>query len=475
MKNTALLFTLLYTSVCVFGQINITLTVPNNTPEGALVYLAANINSWNPANTPLTNNANGTYSITLNPPIGLLEFKFTRGTWTSVEGDAAGGEMANRTYNYTGQAATLNLTVLSWKDLTGTPPQHTANAQVSIIAQDFYIPQLNKTRRVWIYLPQNYTSSTQNYPVLYLHDGQNVFDAYTSFAGEWEIDESLTTLEQNGFRGVIAVAIDNGNADRLDEYAPWENTEYNEGGSGDEYVEFLVSTLKPYIDQHYRTLPNQDNTGIMGSSMGGLISLYAATKHPDVFGRVGVFSPALWFNKPQIYDYVAANNKTYPQKFYLLCGQLESSSMVSDMFDLKNALLTAGFDTNEIAYEVHADGQHSEWFWKREFPDAHQWLFADYANQTSNIAPPKVATFSPNPARHTLNVALNNYNGIPTYLTLSDTVGKTVLERKITTNNAIINISGLPKGVYIARLSQMTEVRSKREIVVIDTQQIVIQ
>ncbi|MBK9462441.1 MAG: hypothetical protein IPN94_24215 [Sphingobacteriales bacterium] len=109
MKNTALFFVLLYASVYVFGQINITLTVPNNTPEGASVYLAANINSWNAAGTPLINNANGTYSISLNPPIGLMEFKFTRGTWASVEGDAAGGEMANRTYNYTGQATALTV------------------------------------------------------------------------------------------------------------------------------------------------------------------------------------------------------------------------------------------------------------------------------------------------------------------------------------------------------------------------------
>lgn len=475
MKNFFLLSFFLCATQIAFAQLTINVNVPNNTPNGASIYIGSNANGWDAAGTLLNSNADGTYSITINPAVGVMQFKFTRGTWTSVEGNAAGEEIANRTYNYTGQAATVNATVLSWKDITGTSPQSTANAQVSIVSEDFYMPQLNKTRRVWIYLPQNYNSSAQNYPVLYLHDGQNVFDAYTSFAGEWEVDESLSQMEQNGFRGVIAVAIDNGGADRLDEYAAWENTAYNEGGSGDEYVEFLVSTLKPYIDEHYRTLPDQEHTGIMGSSLGGLISLYAATKHPDVFGRVGVFSPALWFNKPQIYDYVAANTKTYPQKFYLLCGGSESTDMVPDMLAMKNTLLTAGFDANEIAYIVKPNGQHSEWFWREEFSAAHQWLFADYISQTPSISPQLTATFSPNPAHDTLTVSINNYNGLPIYFTLTNAIGNIVLEQKLNTANSLIKLPTLPKGVYIARLSQINGQQSSHKISIIDVQQLMVE
>lgn len=474
MKNIFLLSLFLCATQIVFAQLTINVSVPSNTPNGASIYIGSNANGWDAAGTPLSSNADGTYSVTINPAVGTMQFKFTRGSWTSVEGNVVGEEIANRSYNYTGQAATINATVLSWKDVAGTSPQSTANAQVSIVSQNFYMPQLNKTRRVWIYLPQNYNSSAQNYPVLYLHDGQNVFDAYTSFAGEWEVDESLTQMEQNGFKGVIAVAIDNGGADRIDEYAAWENTAYNEGSLGDEYVEFLVSTLKPYIDQHYRTLPDQEHTGIMGSSLGGLISLYAAIKYPDVFGKVGVFSPALWFNKPQIYDYVAANTKTYPQKFYLLCGGSESTDMVPDMLDMKNTLLTAGFDANEIAYVVKPNGQHSEWFWRDEFSDAHQWLFADYISQTPTVSLQLTAAFSPNPAHDTLNVSINNYNGLPIYFTLTNAIGNIVLERKLNTANNLVALPALPKGVYIARLNQINKQQSNPKITVIDVQQIVV-
>src|SRR5258708_35255339 len=125
-----------------------------------------------------------------------------------------------------------------------------------------------------------------------MHDGQNVFDARTSCAGQWGVDETLDSLHSQGDSGTIVVAVDNGGQRRFDEYSPWANPKYG-GGQGDAYVDFLVQTLKPYIDQHYRTLPDRLHTGVAGSSIGALISLYAVLKDPDVFGRVGVFSPAV--------------------------------------------------------------------------------------------------------------------------------------------------------------------------------------
>jgi metallo-beta-lactamase class B len=144
----------------------------------------------------------------------------------------------------------------------------TATASVSILDTAFAMPQLERTRRIWLYLPPGYAASTRRYPVLYMHDGQNLFDAATSFAGEWGVDETLDSLHALGDPGVIVVGIDNGRMKRMDEYTPWHNTRYG-GGEGDAYVDFLTQTLKPYVDAHYRTLAERVHTGVAGSSMGG--------------------------------------------------------------------------------------------------------------------------------------------------------------------------------------------------------------
>jgi alpha-glucosidase len=122
-----------------------------------------------------------------------------------------------------------------------------------------------------------------------MHDGQNLFDNATSFAGEWKVDEILDSLyTYRGFSAIV-VAIYNDDKERINEYSPWKNDSLGIGGDGDKYVKFIVNTLKPFIDRHYRTLSGRENTAIMGSSMGGLISLYAALEYPDVFGNAGIF------------------------------------------------------------------------------------------------------------------------------------------------------------------------------------------
>ena len=178
--------------------------------------------------------------------------------------------------------------MLNWEDVAGGTPgggQSTAATNVSVISTAFAMPQLGRTRRVW----------------LYLQNGQNVFDRLTAFAGEWGVDETLNQLAASGQEptGCIVVAIDNG-PNRLDEYSPWNNPAYG-GGQGDLYVDFLVQTLKPYIDATYRTLPGRENTGVAGSSMSALITTYAALREPAVFGKVGVFSPAYWFAHPPFF------------------------------------------------------------------------------------------------------------------------------------------------------------------------------
>jgi metallo-beta-lactamase class B len=173
------------------------------------------------------------------------------------------------------------------------------------------------------------------------------------------------------------VGVDNGQTLRFNEYSPWKHPEHG-GGDGDAYVDFLAKTLKPYIDARYRTLPDRRNTGVAGSSMGGVISLYAALKYPEVFGAAGVFSPAFWVT-PQFYDYVRAFDARRPvPRLYFISGALEGSSpsaYVRDQDRMIETLAARGFKDSELRALIREDGTHTEWFWRREFPAAYQWLF----------------------------------------------------------------------------------------------------
>ena len=290
-------------------------------------------------------------------------------------------------------ADTLVLSVGGWKDrfATNTVRRSTASPSVRVLRDSFPMPQLGRVRRVWLYLPPGYATSRRRYPVLYLHDGQNVFDAATSFAGEWGVDESLDSLRALGDPGAIVVAVDNGGTHRLDEYDPWRNADPKLGGGegeGDAYVEFLVRTLKPWVDAHYRTRRDAAHTGVMGSSMGGLISLYAALKYSNVFGRAGVFSCACWIADPRVYAYASAHASAFARaharvargaapRLYFVVGALETASggPARDQRRLVDTLLAAGYPPSAIRAVVAEDGKHAEWFWRREFPAAYRWLF----------------------------------------------------------------------------------------------------
>ncbi|WP_082773812.1 alpha/beta hydrolase [Hymenobacter sp. PAMC 26628] len=254
----------------------------------------------------------------------------------------------------------------------------TASPQVQVLDTAFFMPQLGRHRRVWLYLPADYARQPQRrYPVLYLHDGQNVFDAATAFAGEWGVDEALDRLRVSGQdpTGCIVVAVDNGSRYRGDEYIPWHNPKIKTGGQGAAYVDFLALTLKPYIDGHYRTRPDAAHTGIAGSSLGGLISVYAALRYPAVFGRVGAFSPAFWVCNDSLRAYARQHPPAATAKFYLVAGAKEDSSMLPLMAQWRDVLHAAGVPTAHVAYHAAPDGEHREWFWQREFAAAYEWLF----------------------------------------------------------------------------------------------------
>lgn len=438
-------------------------SVPANTPAGADIYVAGSFNNWNPGNqafkmTPL---GGGQYQISINPPVGQLKFKFTRGSWATVEGNATGGFLPDRILNYNGTPGTAELSVLSWEDLGGSSGGNgTAAPNVSVLDNAFFMPELGRNRRIWLYLPPDYNTSTKKYPVLYMHDGQNLFDATTSFSGEWQVDESLNELHSQGDYGCIVVGIDNGGQYRLDEYSPWVNSQYNAGGQGDEYVDFIVNTLKPFIDAHYRTLPGRETTGIAGSSMGGLISMYALSERQDVFSKAGIFSPAFWFGGNQPEQHVASHAKQGPSRVYFLSGADEeqdgnqSNYVVNDMADVVNAMLAAGFTQPEIRFETFVDGAHSEWFWAREFPGVYQWLFAGAVSQIPESPVSKLEIF-PNPAGSWIRV--NGLDDMETVrFRIFNSEGREVRDTVLAGNNPLYT-GDLPAGVYIVKARKKGE------------------
>lgn len=404
--RTPLLFTLLFIALHLNAQLTLRVNaIPVNTPPGASIHVAGTFNNWDPADPThiLSSTGSGQYQITLSPPAGQVKFKFSRGSWATVEGNANGGYLPDRVLNYSGQPTTVDLSILSWEDLGGASGGGTAAPNVQILDNAFYIPQLDRYRRIWLYLPPDYQSTSKKYPVLYMQDGQNLFDQTTSFSGEWEVDESLNELQAQGDWGCIVVGIDNGGQYRLDEYSPWINPQYG-GGQGDEYVEFIVNTLKPYIDANFRTLPGRLTTGIAGSSMGGLLSMYAFAERQDIFAKAGIFSPAFWFADAQPANHVATHPKQGNARVYFVAGADEEGDgnqtnyVVEDMQTVADAMSTAGFGSGEKSFNVKTDGQHSEWFWAREFPDAYKWLFADFTSAAFEpVAPPTLEVF-PNPS-----------------------------------------------------------------------------
>ena len=364
----------LFGSMAVFAQVTLLVQqIPANTPVADTLYVAGSFQGWDPANaaTQLLPVGNGMFACTL-PLSGGIQYKYTRGSWASVEGNSLGGFRPNRTATVSA-GDTLRDTILSWEDLGAAGGNTTAQPNVVRIP-GFYMPQLNRTRAVWVYLPLDYPTSNKNYPVLYMHDGQNVFDAYTSFVGEWEVDETLNTLQQDSADyGCIVIAIES-DANRLEELTPYHNPQYG-GGDGDAYIQFIAQTLKPWVDSAYRTLSTPEFTAIGGSSLGGLISFYAHQTYPQVFGKALVFSPSYWFND-SVYRLPGANTQIADGRIFQLAGGQEAGgSVVLANIRMQDSLISSGIHVQNLRSVAKADGQHSEWFWRREFSSAYRWLF----------------------------------------------------------------------------------------------------
>jgi len=249
----------------------------------------------------------------------------------------------------------------------------TAQPEVSVLPQEIDMPGLARKRRIRMYLPPDYATSNKRYPVLYMHDGQNLFDDATSYIGEWHVDESLNDLARAGKLELIVVGIDNGMEKRMTELNPW-NSRFGTA-EGRQYVDFVVKTLKPMIDQEFRTKPDRANTAIMGSSMGGLISHYAIVQYPEVFSKAGIFSPAYWIGGPDCFDFFATHAAAKDARLYFLMGELEGDSMVPDVRRVDDDVLKSGHPAANALLKVVPGAHHNETLWSAEFEQAVLWLF----------------------------------------------------------------------------------------------------
>lgn len=352
-------------------------SLPPNHPSDAAVYIAGSFNGWNPKNEQyrFQKDDQGNYFFNLKLNAGSYEYKITRGGWDKVECQKTGVGIANRILKVDADI-TVELNIEEWQDnFKAAAKKSTASKNVKIMETVFPMPQLNRSRRVWIYLPETYDNGQNlSYPVLYMHDGQNVFEDSCSFSGEWGVDEFLDTSH---LKTCIVVAIDNGRDKRLNEYCPYDfsaivgSSSFSGKGEGSLYTDFIVQTLKPYIDKHYRTKTDRKNTFIAGSSMGGLISMYAVLKYPKVFGGAGVFSPAFWVG-PKIFDDIKSNGRKVKGKIYFYAGGQEGETMVpytQKAFDGMSAV-----SRSKMITVIRDDGKHNEARWRIEFPQFYQWI-----------------------------------------------------------------------------------------------------
>jgi len=351
------------------------------------IYITGNFNRWNPAGNSmvLQKQADGTLGISVllqDVPSDRLEFKFTRGDWNSSECTAEGRLVGPRLATLD-RDTTIMCQIAGWRD---DFPASTASPNVHLLDSAYYIPQLDRHRKIWIYLPEGYETSGKRYPVLYMQDGQHLFDEATSQGRigpiEWGVDEVIDTAKDKCI--VVAINHQTDYRDRLPEYYFRPNDEHPEV-EGPQYLAFIAETLKPYIDTHYRTLPDKAHTGLAGSSMGGLITLYGGLHYPEVFGSLGVFSPSIWLDHGNIENELTTlTNRTniHTQRYYFYAGKSENrlkpdSSFVHMHDDVQRAIgLLKKASNPEIELSIREDGRHGALYWREAFPAFYSWFMA---------------------------------------------------------------------------------------------------
>lgn len=378
--------------------LNFTITVPSGsiTSSDKLV-LAGTMNNWNPVieNWTATRVNSTTYTFQYNVPAAqagtVIKYKVVKiksnmaaFAWTYVEGSAAGAEISDRSYTVKASGNDIKITVASFRD-TSDEGNVTSSGGVTggtlttvTLNMTQYSPARTRTIRIWT--PTGYTpgDKTKKYPVLYMHDAQNLFDPKTSFAGEWCVDESMKAMMESGYSGTIIVGIDNSSY-RMTELVP-SVFSGSSSDTGELYARFITETVKPYIDTNYNTYTDTAHTGIGGSSLGGLESLYMVLQHKETFGYGLCFSVSgqMFKNDAARQNFfnglhLSADTASLP-KIFLYCGGSGGEGSITKYVDLiKNELLAEGYPAAKINTLIDTSQQHTESAWAKYFPAAYKW------------------------------------------------------------------------------------------------------
>jgi predicted alpha/beta superfamily hydrolase len=232
-------------------------------------------------------------------------------------------------------------------------------------------PQRQTARDLDVFLPPSYARTRRRYPVVYMQDGQNLADAHRAFAGTWELTRTLESLATRGVEAIV-VGIPNLGDKRLREYTPFVDAKLG-GGDGDAYLAYLERTVKPLVDRRYRTRPEREATAVFGSSLGGLISLYAFFRAPDTFGLAGAMSPSLWFANRALVTYIDHDGAP-PGRIYLDTGTDEGAGTLRDARQLADVLRGKGYGDDRLRFVEDQGGQHAETHWARRLEPALEFL-----------------------------------------------------------------------------------------------------
>ena len=338
------------------------------------VYISGNFNNWRTQDKEFmmekigSNSYHYKFPHKFNYPVELL-YKFTKGDWSEVEIDSEGNRTENR--STTMHTGVKEEHVARWRK-NWLPFKQSFLPQVQLISDEFEIPQLNKTRKIWALLPHDYDNSGESYPVMYLQDAQNLFNEAAEF-GNWEIDKKLAVMSEYKIGKIIVIAVEHAEEDRIKEYNVGKTVLGK--GQGKKYIRFVTDTLKPFVDQNFRTKPEREFTGIGGSSLGGLISIFSGLRNPEVYGKLMIFSPSLWVVPELKID--SKSEDLEDTKIYLYAGGDESKTMIQHITKFQNDLISNHFvaDKSNITLSINREGKHTETFWSDEFPKAIEWLF----------------------------------------------------------------------------------------------------
>lgn len=358
------------------GQYKVTMilnspSIGNNTNNK--YFLSSEHNNWKTGDTLyMFTNINGQLTLSFNYNSKyFIQCKVNRGDDMKYECSSEGYGIPNRLFEVKSDT-TFQLTVQGWTDLI--EKKHTASKNVAILFDSFPAKSLNTTKQISIYLPPSYEKSKKRYPVIYMNDGESLFDqAYTDNGKEWKLDEVLDTLNQKGKGEFIIIGISSGER-RFAEYSPYATKNLKEP-KGKAYLSFIINDLLPYINENFRTKKGPKNTSIGGSSMGGLISYFAALEYSNVFGSAAVFSPAYWnsISIDSLKSETFYKSQSIKSRIFLYAGGAEGIQTLPSTLSEIQTLLTKNKEI-KTALLINKEGMHQEKYWTDPFKQFILWL-----------------------------------------------------------------------------------------------------